>query len=500
MSKPSLKTVFNAAISLLGHTNELVHSYAAVFIEKCLGLKNIFEFLEILPANTRQFPEICENITVKVLTILKKEENTPICIYENEFLLKLLLRIIFSLKEAILPMTQLLFRELLLILQEVSKNPGNPKFNHFLFESLGALIYHAYKVCPIVDQMNLERAALPVFQQILQSDLAEFIPYVFLLVASINEFSAAPEGVPSNLIFLFEPLLTPAMWSSMPNVSSLTRLLQSYIFKSPALIVSQPKYLECVLGVFQTLLSSKAYDQFALDILVVIIFRLPAVSLEPYIRPIFVKLLQKAQTNKSPKFIKGFALFLANFICFFPDKSPEAKLLQILESIQPRFILDVFPLFIFCRLFVLVFTTFFTNTGPLFDAKERYLLCLAISKLLGHVELADVSGDLWLALLEKFVQLQTLGITVGATLSIENNILDSDEQSALVGSTVRLHSLPPTITISMMSHLPDAQGTMVQVLGSACMRPSVRPLLSSASPITIEYIRLLASKSGVIVI
>lgn len=312
-------------------------SYASIFIEKVLGMKESSGTYKFGVSGVEQLFPICESLTVKILSILKPENTLSICVVnENEFLMKLLLRIIFCLRENIIPLANLFFQDLFIILQEIAKNPKTPKFNHFLFESLGALISFAYSSRSLQDQAAIELMALPIYQYILQSDVVEFIPYVFILVASMMENSKQSGDISPNFLFLFEPLLTPALWTNLANIPSLSRLLESFIFKAPQLILTRKNYLESILGIFQTLLLSKSYDQFGFEILRVAMQKLPAASFEPYLQQIFLKILQRAQNNKSMKFTKCFAVFLANFLCSFQTDRPENTLFALLESIQPK--------------------------------------------------------------------------------------------------------------------------------------------------------------------
>jgi len=51
-----------------------------------------------------------------------------------------LMRTLLVAKEAILPYAMTILESLASILHSISSNPSNPKFNHFVFECLGASI------------------------------------------------------------------------------------------------------------------------------------------------------------------------------------------------------------------------------------------------------------------------------------------------------------------------------------------------------------------------
>ena len=71
------------------------------------------------------------------------------------------------------------------MLVEVCKNPKNPGFNHYLFESVAALIRHAVggsggttaAAAGMIE--TFEAMLFPAFNLVLQQDVQEFHPYVF---------------------------------------------------------------------------------------------------------------------------------------------------------------------------------------------------------------------------------------------------------------------------------------------------------------------------------
>jgi exportin-2 (importin alpha re-exporter) len=50
------------------------------------------------------------------------------------------MRVIVTARSSLIPIYGTILQRLTRILSEVSKNPSNPKFNHYLFESIAALI------------------------------------------------------------------------------------------------------------------------------------------------------------------------------------------------------------------------------------------------------------------------------------------------------------------------------------------------------------------------
>jgi exportin-2 (importin alpha re-exporter) len=55
-------------------------------------------------------------------------------------LMRCAMRILIVSRDATGPLADFVLGELLKITLEISKNPSNPRFNHYNFESLGAII------------------------------------------------------------------------------------------------------------------------------------------------------------------------------------------------------------------------------------------------------------------------------------------------------------------------------------------------------------------------
>ena len=58
------------------------------------------------------------------------------------------------------------------------QNPQGPAFNHYLFESVAALVRNAHAQ-DSVNMDNMQATLFPAFDVVLQKDVQEFHPYVF---------------------------------------------------------------------------------------------------------------------------------------------------------------------------------------------------------------------------------------------------------------------------------------------------------------------------------
>ena len=58
------------------------------------------------------------------------------------------MRVMIASRDALAPFSEVATRHLVSILAEISKNPSNPRFNHYLFECLAALIRYVGPTSP----------------------------------------------------------------------------------------------------------------------------------------------------------------------------------------------------------------------------------------------------------------------------------------------------------------------------------------------------------------
>lgn len=100
------------------------------------------------------------------------------------------------------------------------------------------------------------------------------MPYVFQLFAALLE--ANPSGtLPDYYQNLIAPILLPVMWDPRRgNIPALVRLLSSIIPRGAQYILENQQ-LESVLGVFQKLITLKAYEIQAFDLLEAVVANFP---------------------------------------------------------------------------------------------------------------------------------------------------------------------------------------------------------------------------------
>uniref|UniRef100_A0A8C7VB56 Exportin-2 n=3 Tax=Oncorhynchus mykiss TaxID=8022 RepID=A0A8C7VB56_ONCMY len=298
------------------------HTYAAHALERLFTMRGPNNSTLITPAEMAPFTEQLLNNLFKALALPGSSEN--------EYIMKAIMRSFSLLQEAIVSYIPTLIGQLTHKLLLVSRNPSKPHFNHYLFESLCLSIRITCKA-NTTTVGSFEEALFPVFTEILQNDVQEFVPYVFQVMSLLLEIHTS--SIPNSYMALFPHLLQPVLWERTGNIPPLVRLLQAYLEKGGATIASSAAdKIPGLLGVFQKLIASKANDHQGFYLMNSIIEHMPTESIVQYRKQIFILLFQRLQSSKTTKFIKSFMVF----INLYGVKYGAIALQEIFDSIQPK--------------------------------------------------------------------------------------------------------------------------------------------------------------------
>ncbi|KAG8567511.1 hypothetical protein GDO81_013658 [Engystomops pustulosus] len=238
-------------ISHLKSDSIVVHTYAAHALERLFTMRGGAANATLISA-TDMLP--CAE---QLLSSLFKALTSPGS-SENEYIMKAIMRSFSLLQEAIIPYIPSVIPQLTQKLLAVSKNPSKPHFNHYLFESICLSIRITCRSNPAAVN-GFEEALFLVFTEILQSDVQEFMPYVFQVMSLLLEMHK--DDIPTSYMVLFPHLLQPVLWERTGNIPPLVRLLQAYLERGARTIASNATdKIPGLLGVFQKLVASKAND------------------------------------------------------------------------------------------------------------------------------------------------------------------------------------------------------------------------------------------------
>ncbi|KAJ3211478.1 importin-alpha export receptor [Dinochytrium kinnereticum] len=348
----------------LTSANSIVATYAAVCIERILLVKADSSF-SITNVDLKPF---AQNMFTGLFALMYKGGPTPEKVAENDYALKAVTRLIATMGADILEYVGELLNRFNAILQVISANPSNPKFNHFLFESLGLLIRNVSAVDPrLLEQF--EAVLFPPFQAILQQDISEYTPYVFQLFSQMLSLHKE-EGIPTAYAPMFQPILLPVLWESHGNIPALVALLEIFLEKGKSGNIGHSEIPQ-ILGVYQKLIASRMNDQYGFDLLETIYDMIPMETLANFHKNIFLLILQRLMSSRTPKFTRSFVRFLCNLFLSDKQNVTADMVIGIFDSLEPG---------LFAKVLRSIIIPFLGEQGH--SPTDRKLICVAFARLL----------------------------------------------------------------------------------------------------------------------
>ncbi|KAJ3086862.1 Exportin-2, partial [Quaeritorhiza haematococci] len=317
----------SAVIPLLAEhltaSNYVVYTYAAICIEKILTTKKDAAFI-FTPETMQPF---AQTLLTRLFLLLDRAGKVPQKLAENDYIMRAIMRVIALSQDGILPFVNEVLVKLTNIIKLISQNPSNPKFNHYVFESLAALVS---KNAEFV--LQFEQALIPYFEAILTQEVAEFMPYVFQLLSQLLDFHRA--GIPDMYRTMLPPLLQPNLWESHGNIPALVKLLSSFLARDIQDILAK-RQLQSFLGVCQKLIASRMNDHHGFELLYAVFEHTPSDGLMPFVNNIFILLLNRLTSSKTSKFSRGFLSFISFLFIINKPGLDADTILNVFNTIQP---------------------------------------------------------------------------------------------------------------------------------------------------------------------
>ncbi|KAI8052879.1 GK18154 [Syncephalis plumigaleata] len=297
LTKEQWLSVLPMLAERLGSEHVVVYTYAAIAIERMLTVKSGQNVPTVAADDIKPFTD---TLLTKLFAHLEKSQS-PEKLAENEFLMKAILRILVTIRGE-LPQPTLIMTKLVTVIEAVSTNPSNPRFNHYTFEAVSALLRAGPAALPA-----LEEQLTPTCQSILQRDVTEFIPYVIQLISLMLELHS---NVPPAYAAMLPPFLQPTLWEVQGNVPALTRLVKAYIAKDIGGIFDRGQ-------LNQSLVYSRS-------------LMLPSLMINMDLNCCnrYLLMHQKRMTNYFPAIIR------------FIKEGPDATI-KVFEAIQPRLFVNI---------------------------------------------------------------------------------------------------------------------------------------------------------------
>jgi len=273
-------------------------------------------------------------------------------------------------------------------LDEAANNPRNPTYNHFLFEATTACVQCVDFSPNSQEKQRVESALFPTFLGILARDNAEFTPYVFQILALMLESAAVPAAgtggvavgisLTEQYLQLLPALLAPHTWDRQANIPALVRLLDAYLKAAPVQI-AQLGYLTGVLGVFQKLISSKAHDHQGFYILNAFAKSLDLSVWSEHLPTIWQVLFQRLQSGKTPKFCRGFVVFLSVLVAKRGAEAAVSSMATVQAGIHEMILSNIFAV----------------ESQKVAAKEEKKLVAVAGARFLCETELLNTNAQCW---------------------------------------------------------------------------------------------------------
>jgi exportin-2 (importin alpha re-exporter) len=329
-SRQQLVALMPLLIKHLSSPNIVVHTFAAYAIERILFTKEIEAGVTRHKISGVELQPFLEALFTGLFNIVDNTEWD-----ENEHVMKCVMRSLATAGADVIPITGIVFGKLATALERVCKNPRNPMFNHYLFESIAVLVRNVCSRDPS-QTGQLEALLFPPFQTILHMEIVEFTPYVFQVLAQLLEYRPAGAGLGDAYTMLFPPLLTPSLWERKGNVPALIRLIQAYLKKAARELAEQGQ-LVGILGVFQKLISSKANECSAFELLSAITMYVTHEAVNSYLNTIFQILLMRLKHAKTVRYVR----LITNFFALLAGKYGAQVFFDSTNQIQPGLALNL---------------------------------------------------------------------------------------------------------------------------------------------------------------
>ncbi|KAJ3501585.1 hypothetical protein NLJ89_g9272 [Agrocybe chaxingu] len=386
LTKPQLLSVLPLLARRLRSENYVTYTYAAITIDRILSIR---QGNQILFAQA----DIHDSVSDLLDALLSKVEaaRTPEKVAENDHLVKCAMRVIVTARQTLIPTHEQVLNRLVTILGVISKNPSNPRFDQFIFESISGFVVAGSPTT----LATFERTLFGPFTIIIQQDIDQYIPYVFQVLAQMLELHRGGT-LPAEYRGLIPLLVTPAVWQEKGSIPGLVRLLKGFLAQDNVQMHGAGQIASVLAVVQQRLIPSKLHDVWGVELLESVVLNTRPTDLQQYIKPMFMTLLTRAHANKTDKFSYLFAKFILYCTAIKVDGLTPDYFIKTVEEIQTG-------------LWYQLLVNFVIPQAPKFPHKERKLAAVGITRILCESDLMvqEPSVRAWTYLYEALGKLFT---------------------------------------------------------------------------------------------
>ncbi|KAG2526744.1 hypothetical protein JM16_003714 [Phytophthora kernoviae] len=394
--------LFPLLMNCMDPSQFVVHTYAAACLERLLTVK---ETTGSLRFSKERLAPYLGKLLEHVFNILE-QPNYP----ENDYLMKVVMRVMNVAKEDILPLTDMAVSKLTSILNRICANPSNPSFSHFLFESLSVLILNVCKTNPGATE-RFEELLFPPFQKVLTNDVEALSPYVYQVLAQMLELR--PSGVSDAYKSMFPVLLNPTLWERVSNVPAIVKLIEAYMRKAPSDVAQS---VQGILGVFQKLISSRSTEANAFSLLRGLFAFMPREAYTNFLNEIVKILMIRLQTRVAGRNSVGYSKELIYTVSVLIGKLGPDTFLGSLEALQKGMsTMFIKSVWLTCNA---------RGRGP----AERKACVVGLTRLMCESELCVANLDLWTEALAGAVKvLEDAGDSSSAVKDEDESLLELEQ-------------------------------------------------------------------------
>jgi exportin-2 (importin alpha re-exporter) len=342
LTKEQLISVLPLLVRHLNSDTYVTYTYAATTIERILFIKQNNQLL-FAQADIHDFaPSLVDALLTKI-----EAPGTAEKIAENEHLMKCAMRVIFTARQTLTPVHEQVLTRLVGILGIISKNPSNPNFDQYIFESISGLMRFIVAGSPAT-LPAFEHQLFGPFTYIIQQDIDQYIPYVYQVLAQMLSLHAT--DVPAAYRTLVPFLLTPAVWQQKGSIPGLVKLLKAFLEKDHQEMIAQDQVKTVLAVVQQRLIPSKLNDAWGFDLVQAVVQFVPPAHLKQYFKPVIMSLLTRLQTSKTDKYVYHFSYFLLFAMAVNPDVLSPDFVISTVEEVQPGLWAQVLNTFVLPQL------------------------------------------------------------------------------------------------------------------------------------------------------
>ncbi|KAG1861107.1 CAS/CSE protein [Suillus subalutaceus] len=469
LTRDQLLSVLPLLVRHLNADHYVTYTYAAITIDRILFIKKGTQLL----FSQADIHDLAADLLNALLNKIEAA-GAPEKVAENDHLMKCAMRIIVTARQTLTPVYQQVLQQLVNILGVIAKNPSNPNFDQYIFESISALLRFVVSGTPST-LPTFEQALFGPFTFILQQDIDQYIPYVFQILAQMLE--AHSTGVPSEYRSLLPFLLTPTCWQQKGSIPGLVKLLKAFLARDATEMIKTGQIAAVLAVVQQRLIPSKINDGWGFELLQGVVQHVPPVQLKQYFKAVVMTLLTRMQTSKTDKYVYLFSHFLLFTMAINVDGLGPDYVISAIEEIQPQ-------------LWSQILVNFIVPQVPKMPHKDRKVAAVGLIRMLTQstIMLTPPSAQSWppafVSVIKLFSEPQYLAKSKDEEQSTGITEIDFEEQTAGYQAAYSRLAAADGAPVDPVAYVRDPQNFLGQALAKA--DPRVKGLLAAGDEKVVQ--------------